>query len=187
MAKKGRFIEKPNIINNWILFANLTSAIMLDFQLNVFDSKLKKNVLIVEYIPTDVMLYHEKIYQSEEDDYDATSGSFKSTYPMDMVGFVEPRTQGTSILMLCNFKGNPCSIIDKINTNLQEQNKKLEKKINILQSILIGINADIDEILKHPQEFRKKLFREAEHLKKALAPAVIDGRSVEAPPQEGKR
>ena len=173
MAKKGRFIEKPNVINNWLIFGNFVDAVLVKFQSNVWDEELKKEVLIVEYIPTDVMRYLEEMYFPDEDDYDSTTGSFRSKYPMDMV-YIEPRTQGTRILLLCDYKGNKCNVFEKINQNLLEKNRKLQSQVNSLNSILIGLRADMDEMIKHPEESLRKLYQLAKIAKESMTPTIIN-------------
>lgn len=148
-------------------------AKLVKFQANVWDEELKKDVLIVEYIPTNVMRYLDEMYFPEEEDYDSTTGTFHSKYPMDMVGHIEPRTEGTRILLLCNQKGTACSIFDEINKNLWEKNRKLQAQVNSLNSILVGLRSDNDEMLKHPEEALKRYYKMAKVAKESMTPAVV--------------
>lgn len=177
---KGIIIEKPNVINNWLIFGNFVDAVIVNFKTNVYDKELKKEILEVEYIPTDVMRWVEQMDYSKETDFDRTNGTFKSTYSMDMVGHIEPRTQGTRILLLCDYKGNKCSIFDKINTNLFNQNRRLWSQVNSLNSILVGIQSQTDEMLRHPQETLKKLYKLAQVAKESMTPAYYGGQGNES-------
>jgi|TARA_Y100000310_G_scaffold281087_1_gene301338 hypothetical protein len=183
MAAKGKVIEKPNTISNLIVFGNFVEGVLISFKQNVYDKEEKKNFLEVEYKPTGFMRWIEQIDYATAKDFDRVTFSFKSRFPMDFVGHVEPRTEGLWIFMLCDYLGNKCDVFEKIDSNLFEQNKKLQNKVNTLQSIIIGMDADFDEMIKHPQEFKKKLYKEAEFLKKALAPAVINTTGEGVPPE----
>lgn len=173
MAKKGRFIEKPSEVNELIVFGNMVDAVLIKFKANVFDKETKKEVIEVEYKPTEYMTWIEEIYPSDEDDYNSTTGNFHSKFPMDMVGHIEPRTEGTWILMLCDYKGNKCSIFEKINQNLLEKNRKLRSQIELKDSILVGLNAEMNEIIKHPEEGMKRLFKLGKVVKESMTPTTI--------------
>lgn len=174
MAQKGVIIEKPNDIKNWLILGNFVDAVLVNFQKDRWDEKLKTLVLDVEYIPTEVMAWIEKIDYGKETDFDRTTGTFKSTFPMDMVGHIEPRTEGTRILMLCDYRGEKCSIFEKIDKNLWTQNRKLRSDVELLNSQIIGIQAEIREMLKHPQEFMKNYLKIFELIKKGMAPVVLN-------------
>ncbi len=184
MAQKGIIIDKPDVIKNWLIFGNFVDAVLVNFQQNKWDDTLKKNVIEVEYVPTKDMIWNEKIDYGGEKDFDRTTGTFKCTYPMDMVGHVEPRTEGTWILMLCDYKGEKCDIFEKINKNIWTQNRKLRSDVELLNSQIIGIQAEIREMLKHPQEFMKNYLKIFEKIKTALMPGVIGGQGTNPPPPE---
>ncbi len=174
MAQKGVIIEKPDDIKNWLIFGNFVDAVLVNFQQDKWDEKLKKLVLDVEYVPTKDMKWNEQIDYGEETKFDRTTGTFKCRYPMDMVGHIEPRTEGTWILMLCDYRGVECSIFEKIDKNLWTQNRKLRSDVELLNSQIIGIQAEIREMLKHPQEFMKNYLKIFELIKKGMAPVVLN-------------
>ena len=187
MAKKGRFIEKPAEVNELIVFGNMVDALLVKFRANVWDDHLKKKMLEVEYRPTDFMYWMEGIYPEDEDNWDSTTGNFKSTYPMDMVGHIEARTEGSWILMLCDYKGEKCDIFEKINKNLWNQNRKLRSDVELLKSQMIGIQVEIREMLKHPQEFMKNYLKIFEKIKTALMPGSYPPETTGVnPPSSGE-
>ena len=166
-------IPEPPEINNWVIWGDLLESVMLDFK-KVYDEDAKEWFIEIVHRPTKLMKFKHQI-ENKGKDYDRTRDAFISRFPLDIMGHIEPRTKGTCILMLCDWLGKETKILDKIDKNLLDTNKRLRTEIQSITSLLVREQTRGVQLAKHPEQFQKELIQQAREFKKITAPAVVGG------------
>lgn len=172
-------VTKPTDINNWVVWGDATESVLKKLDLDIWDKEQKKYFVEIEHKPTSLMRYEHQIEDSKDTDYDRVKDVYRRKFPMDMILYLQPRTEGTYIIMLCNYKGNPTGIIEKINKNIWEENQRLRKELKDLKSWIVREQALLTLMAKHPLQFEKLLVKRQMLLRKGTAPAYVSGKELE--------
>ena len=174
-VKEGNIVAKPNEINEWIVWDDLTESVLINFETDVWDEDKQDYFLEVEHRPTTFMKFAYQIDENKEPTYDRTSDTFKTRFPMSKVALVKSRTEGSSILMLCNYKGVMGKLVEQVNRRILDENEKLKEELKSKNASIVRNKALITQMAKHPEEFEKIFTDRLMNLRKSTAPAYFGG------------
>jgi len=167
-------VAKPNDINDFTIWGDLTESVLINYELDVYDKGEDEYYIEIEHRPTSLMTWLHQIERKPEAGYDRITDTYKIRFPMKMVLYSKARTEGSFILMGCDYKGTPTKLLDRINKRIWDENEKLRTELKAKNSMIIRTQSLMIMMVKHPKQFEKEIIKRLMQLRKGTAPAYFE-------------